>query len=76
LPAGGQEYLIRDTVAALERKLDPDQFVRVHRSTIVNLDRVQELSPWTGASSFVEVAAFNSEPNADRCFEKRLGRER
>src|SRR5262249_36641628 len=44
LHVGVHEYLIRDTVAGLERKLDPDQFVRVHRSTIVNLDRVRELS--------------------------------
>jgi two-component system LytT family response regulator len=30
----------------LEARLDPSQFIRVHRSSIVNLDRVRELQPW------------------------------
>ncbi len=46
LHVGSSEYLIRDTVSGLEARLDPDQFVRIHRSTIVNLDRVQGLAPW------------------------------
>ena len=30
----------------VEEQLDPERFVRIHRSTIVNLDRVQEMQPW------------------------------
>ena len=45
LHAGGREYLVRDTLAALERRLDPRSFVRVHRSTIVRFDRIAELMP-------------------------------
>ena len=45
LHAGGREYLVRDTIAAIERRLDPRSFVRVHRSTIVRLDRIVELLP-------------------------------
>jgi two-component system LytT family response regulator len=45
LHAGRREFLVRDTIAALERQLDPGQFVRVHRSTIVRLDRISELLP-------------------------------
>jgi two-component system, LytTR family, response regulator len=37
--------LVRDTMAELERSLDPKQFIRVHRSAIVNLDRVQAIKP-------------------------------
>jgi two-component system LytT family response regulator len=33
-------------MASLEDRLDPEQFARVHRSTIVNLDRVKEIQPW------------------------------
>jgi two-component system LytT family response regulator len=47
LHAGGAEYLLRETLAALEQQLDPDRFVRIHRSTIVQLDRVRELHPAT-----------------------------
>jgi len=43
--AGPRDYLIRDTIAAVERRLDPSQFVRVHRSTIVRIDRIAELVP-------------------------------
>jgi two-component system, LytTR family, response regulator len=46
LHAGKQGYLVRETMSALEQRLDPRQFVRVHRSTIVNLDQVRELRPW------------------------------
>jgi two-component system, LytTR family, response regulator len=40
---GQQSHLVRGTMASLEAQLDPDQFVRIHRSTIVNVDRIQEL---------------------------------
>jgi two-component system LytT family response regulator len=40
---GSQEHLVRDTMSHLESELDPQQFVRIHRSTIVNVDRIQEM---------------------------------
>jgi two-component system, LytTR family, response regulator len=43
---GPERYLLRDTMTALEAGLDPAQFVRIHRSSIVNLDRVRELEPY------------------------------
>ncbi len=42
---GQKSYMIRETMTHLEHKLNPDQFVRVHRSTMVNLDFVKELEP-------------------------------
>ncbi|HEY8164685.1 MAG TPA: LytTR family DNA-binding domain-containing protein [Gemmatimonadaceae bacterium] len=41
--AGGQTYLMRERIGALEKSLDPARFVRIHRSAIVNIDRVREL---------------------------------
>ena len=38
--------MLRTTMNALEPKLDSEHFVRIHRSTIVNLDRVLEMQPW------------------------------
>ena len=38
-----QSYLVRDAIAAVERRLDARAFVRIHRSTIVNLRRVTEI---------------------------------
>jgi two-component system, LytTR family, response regulator len=45
LHAGDREYLLRETMTALEGKLDPAEFVRIHRSTIVRIDRIRELEP-------------------------------
>jgi two-component system LytT family response regulator len=46
--AGAQRHLVRETMRAVERRLDATQFVRLHRSTIVNVSRIRELRPLTG----------------------------
>ena len=38
-------HLLRESLASLEEKLDSEQFARVHRSAIVNMDRVKEMRP-------------------------------
>ncbi len=45
LHVGAREYLHRETLAGLEKQLDPDRFARIHRSTIVQIDRILELHP-------------------------------
>ena len=44
--AGADSHLLRETMNGIETRLDPEQFLRIHRSTIVNIDRVAELQPW------------------------------
>ena len=47
--ARGTSYLMRGTLAGLERELDAARFARIHRSTIVNVDRIREIKPeWHG----------------------------
>lgn len=46
LRAADRTYAIRDTLASLEAKLDPNHFARIHRSTIVNVRRIREIQPW------------------------------
>ena len=46
LHCGRETHVIRETMNELEGRLDPALFVRVHRSAIVNLDRIRELQPW------------------------------
>jgi two-component system LytT family response regulator len=43
--AGGRSFLVREPLTALEALLDPASFVRIHRSTVVNLERVRALEP-------------------------------
>src|SRR5262245_17771893 len=46
-------HVIRQTMAELERELDPQHFRRIHRSTIVHLDRIKEIQPWFNADAVV-----------------------
>jgi two-component system LytT family response regulator len=39
-------YTLRATLDSMEQKLDPEQFVRIHRSHLVNLDAIREIHPW------------------------------
>ncbi len=39
-------HLLRETISSLEAQLDPKKFVRIHRSSIIRLDFIQELQPW------------------------------
>jgi two-component system, LytTR family, response regulator len=43
--SGDKSYLVRDTMNAMEASLDPSSFVRVHRSAIVRIDRIDEIEP-------------------------------
>lgn len=46
LHLNGQAHLLRERMHHLEARLDPRHFARIHRSTIVNLERVKELQPF------------------------------
>jgi len=39
-------HLLRETMKRLEAQFDPSRFVRIHRSTIVNVERIKELQPY------------------------------
>ena len=46
--AGRQQHMVRLPISRLVEQLDPARFVRIHRSTVVNLDRIREVQPWFG----------------------------
>jgi two-component system LytT family response regulator len=46
LHVGNTSHLLRETMTAMEARLDPEKFVRIHRCRIVNVDRIQEMQPW------------------------------
>jgi len=47
LHVGRERHLLRGTMAWIEERLDPRRFARIHRSTVVNVDRVRELLPYS-----------------------------
>jgi len=79
LHVGSASYLIREPLSDLERQLDPAQFFRIHRSAIVNVDRVVELHGQAQGNSIVMLRDGQrlplSRPRRDE-FERLLGRVR
>ena len=51
----GKNYVVDYTVAELEEKLDPRQFARIHRSTLVNIAWVREIDAWFGGKLLVRL---------------------
>ena len=51
--AGGKTHIIRETMKALQQRLDPERFQRIHRSAIVNVAKVKELHPHSNGEYFV-----------------------
>ena len=69
--AGQKEYLIRETMANCETKLQASDFVRIHRSVIINRSRVKELKPWfTG--EYVVILSNGKELTLSRGYRDRL----
>jgi two-component system LytT family response regulator len=56
LHSGGKQYLKQQPIASLEATLDPARFVRIHRSAIVNLERVARIEPY-GKESRLAILA-------------------
>jgi two-component system, LytTR family, response regulator len=46
LHCGRDQYPVRAGIQTLEGELDPESFIRIHRSYIVNIDSIRELKPW------------------------------
>ncbi|HKG95183.1 MAG TPA: LytTR family DNA-binding domain-containing protein [Gemmatimonadaceae bacterium] len=71
LHVGPRAHLIRETMNNLERTLDPARFARIHRSTIVNLDRVKEMQPWF-SGEYVVLLADGTKLKLSRWYRERL----
>src|SRR5688572_16514261 len=73
LHVGAEEYIVRESITRLEGMLANRQFARVHRSTIVNLDRVKELRPWFSGEMII-VMLNGTELKLSRTYRKDLER--
>jgi two-component system LytT family response regulator len=51
----GKDHCVDATIAELEERLDPEKFIRIHRSTIVNIECVHELFSWFGGRMLVRL---------------------
>ncbi len=71
LHAGTETHTVRDTLTRLDMELDPDIFVRIHRSTVVRLDRIVELLP-SFHGDFAVVLRDGSRLTMSRTFRPRV----
>jgi two-component system LytT family response regulator len=53
LRIGSDTHTIRERLGELAARLDPSRFARIHRSTIVNLDKIKEIQPWFSGDALV-----------------------
>jgi len=71
LHSQGKSYLKQQTISSLETALDPQQFVRIHRSIIVNLERVAKIEPYA-KDSRVAVLSDGTQLQVSRAGYERL----
>jgi two-component system LytT family response regulator len=71
LHAGSEAYVLRESMKNMETRLDPELFVRIHRSAIVNVNRIRELQPWFHGE-YVVILHDGTRLMASRVFSDRL----
>ena len=64
-------HLLRETMSGMEDRLDPDRFLRIHRSTIINTERLRELRPY-GNSEYIVVLDDGTELKLSRTYRDAL----
>jgi len=70
---GKESHLLRETMNIFESKLDPRHFLRIHRSIIVNCDRIREVQPCNG-SEYVVILKNGKELSLGRTYRDRIER--
>jgi two-component system LytT family response regulator len=71
LHTGGEKHLVREQLSRLEEKLDPEKFVRIHRSKIVNLDSIKSLHPLFNGDHLV-ILKNGQELSLSRTYHEKL----
>jgi len=66
-----EAHLLRESMKNMEGRLDPRIFVRIHRSAIVNIDRIKELEPWFHGE-YIVIMRDGTRLTASRVFSERL----
>ena len=71
LHVGADTHLIRETMNSLEGRLDSRKFLRIHRSTIVNAERIKELRPWFHGE-YVDLLKDGTELTLSRTYREKI----
>jgi two-component system LytT family response regulator len=71
LHVGSDGHLLRETMNSIEGRLNPDIFFRIHRSHIVNIERIKELQPWFNGE-YVVILRNGSRLTLSRGYREKL----
>jgi two-component system, LytTR family, response regulator len=73
LNVGKDSYLLREGIGRVSERLDPDRFVRIHRSVIVNVRKIKELQP-CDSGEYIAVLRNGKELSCSRGYRSELQR--
>jgi DNA-binding LytR/AlgR family response regulator len=71
LKTSGGTYLLREGIGRVSERLDPDQFIRIHRSIIVNVRKIKELQP-CNRGEYMVVLRDGKELSCSRSYRAKL----
>lgn len=69
--SGAETYLMRETMNSFEARLDSNKFIRIHRSIIVNIEKIKELQP-CNSGEYIVVLRNGKELSLSRSFRDRI----
>jgi two-component system LytT family response regulator len=73
LNVGKESYLFRETISRTSERLNPNHFIRIHRSTIVNVRKIKELIP-VNSGEYIVVLKTGKELSCSRGYRAALQR--
>jgi two-component system LytT family response regulator len=73
LHTGKAVHLLREPLTSLETRLDPGRFLRIHRTTVVNVERLRELQPWF-SGEFIAILHDGTRLKVSRGYRDRVAR--
>jgi two-component system LytT family response regulator len=73
LHTGKTTHLLRESLASLEGRLDAGRFLRIHRTTIANLERLKELQPWF-SGEFIAILQDGTKLKVSRGYRDRVAK--
>lgn len=74
LHAGSSQYLVRNKISVMESRLNPKQFIRIHRSYIVKINQIRELEPLFNGDHIVHMKNGAKLPLSRTYYEKTIQR--
>ena len=72
LHVGKNSHLMRETMASIESRIDPKEFVRIHRSYIVRIDRIREMEHWSHGE-YVLILRDGTQLTSSRGYRDQVG---